>query len=718
MGVRVERRTYAWLVVFLLAYLSYALPLIPQGSDDIRMAAVFSIDEADILWQIDHLYKNGVGNLPSFTYGGGLYYSVTLLLKVWSVLGAVTGNTVILALRGFCMIAGIGCLWLTFKLGCLVFDRTTGLYGTFLLLSFPEFLRWAVDGHPDLPQLFWMLAVLVCCVRLIQGFSWKWITLAAVFAGIAFGTKYGGIFLLPVIGMSVLLPRGGVELSLSGGLKKLRERRYLKAVVLIPIVFLGVFVLINPFSIIRFDVFMKTMVDYKEVMGFGHMYEADPSGLIWLQILRSGLGPIHAVAFLAYLLGCGLYVYRKRQIPAAKGILLFWCLLFIAYLMLEVNLRRVRHLLPILPCVLLCVAEAYRVLFQRIQIPRFGWVRLAIPFVLISVSWFQLAAASHQFKGRMEKVEAHKDDLSLGRWLLTEFDDDTSIIYDAYAYIPSQFQRVYRTFGQTYFMTNHFEPDLLVVRNAISSRYTDLSNAERVRIGQEAFLDHHYFYRYLRESRIPGYKLKREFGSSAVYERVLSGPKKGRDVSWLKRILLYQQGRLYGVREAGETLGEIHRSLGIEDESERMFRQASQSGTQAVKLYDRAIDQLKRRNIDLAIQAWEAVLTVIATRPAEDRAAIRQDMSMRLFEAGFYQEAIRETREICKLKPGHQSPLYQLGLFYLANGDLQLAQVTYSEAVEKYGVDQRAVAGLQYLIRVGIQADFARNILNTYFVDG
>ena len=55
--------------------LAFALPLIPEAVDDIRMADVFSVDEAGAAVVVRHLLRRGSLELEVFTYGGLFPYS-------------------------------------------------------------------------------------------------------------------------------------------------------------------------------------------------------------------------------------------------------------------------------------------------------------------------------------------------------------------------------------------------------------------------------------------------------------------------------------------------------------------------------------------------------------------------------------------------------------------------------------------------------------------
>ena len=280
--MKTDKVACVYLFLCVMAYLGFALPLIPIGAEDIRMANVFSIDEADIAAEVRRLFGEGVLTPPSFKYGGLFYYIPLFALKLRGVAGEVTDRLLILTLRAFCTAAGVGCLWLTYRIGHLVFHPTAGVIGAFLVLTTPVFLRWSVEMHPDLPQLLWLLWALYCCCRLCRGFRLKWAVLASLFAGLAFGTKYAGGFLLPVIALAVLLPADSGDLSLRTGLRRLRDRRYLIGLGAIPAVFVLAFAATNPYAVLHFEGFRESLLAEKGIMDFGHTFRADTGGAAWL----------------------------------------------------------------------------------------------------------------------------------------------------------------------------------------------------------------------------------------------------------------------------------------------------------------------------------------------------------------------------------------------------------------------------------------------------
>ena len=84
--------------------------------------------------------------------------------------------------------------------------------------------------------------------------------------------------------------------------------------------------------------------------------------------------------------------------------------------------------------------------------------------------------------GRSEEVVA-------GRWLADQFGEETTILHDSYAYIPSKFKDAFVVIpAHTFPVVNHFEPDMIVLRNARFKRFQYLNDAERARVGKNTFM--------------------------------------------------------------------------------------------------------------------------------------------------------------------------------------------------------------------------------------
>ncbi len=70
------------LVVGILLYLGFTLPLIPVAAQDARMVGVFSLDEFKAVNMVHTLYASSSWEPKSYSYGGFFYYLPLVLLKV------------------------------------------------------------------------------------------------------------------------------------------------------------------------------------------------------------------------------------------------------------------------------------------------------------------------------------------------------------------------------------------------------------------------------------------------------------------------------------------------------------------------------------------------------------------------------------------------------------------------------------------------------------
>ncbi len=714
--IRFEKAQILLAVCFVI-YVGFVLPLVPLGSDDIRVVSVFSIDEADIQAAVGILHKKGFLEKPSFKYGGLYYYLPVAFLKLYGILGEVTDRVVIMVLRGFGAISGVGCLWMVYRIGSVTFGQVAGLIGTFILLVTPVFLRWSVEAHPDLPQLFWILCALYAGCRICEGIRPKWIVLASLFSGLAFGTKYAGIFLLPAVYAAVLLPSKDGALSLKTATLRLRQRQVLVYLGLVPVVFVLVFAVTNPFSVIFFEEFTDSLMAEKKIMEFGHTLRADTRGFLWFSSLAGGLGRPHAVTFLITLLAGAFHFVKGGKLHSKQGVLLIWIGVYLAYLALEVNFRQARHLLPIIPVVLLFAADGYRWIGDRLKVVRpLRGAGIGLAAIVIGFSLGQMEQAAGLYEGKWNRVRDSLE-LRVGRWLAGSYQAETSVLHDAYAYVPSKFQNVFRTFGHHYPLVSHFEPDLLVIREAIRKDYENIEDADDSRMGKPAFLDRHFFYRHLAEGRIATYRLVKDFGRMQVYGRVAPRVREWQDPSerWLKLAKMKFEGKLYGMVSARWTMGSIHMSLGLAEHAEREYSIAKASETFAIQIYQHGKVELSAGRLPRAREAFDAALEAVSSKPPRYRAAVLEKVVTEYFKAGYFSEASAYAEAATELDPALPGPFFQVAVARLADGQPDRADSSLTRAVGRFGPDRNGADMLQRLIQRGIAVEAGMKLLDTHF---
>ncbi len=302
-------------------YIGIALWLIPKGTDDFRMVAVFSMDEVDIVTYVCNLVSTDFQTEPSFKYGGAFYYVPAGVLYGWSFFAPVTEQVIVIGVRLFCTLAGLGCLWVTYCLGREVFSPQAGFIGACLLGLSPEFLRWSVESHPDLPQVFFLLCGLFWICRYMNHVQPVWLALAGAGAGLAFGTKYAGIFMVPVLVFAVF-GRGDEG---SWQARFVDSKRWLH-VGIIGGSFALAFALTNPFAIMDVSGFVKSLKAEGEIMRFGHRVREMSGAWDWLWMLVR-YGPLHYVV----LLGVSVWSLRGvnwRKIDRRWWVLILWVMGF------------------------------------------------------------------------------------------------------------------------------------------------------------------------------------------------------------------------------------------------------------------------------------------------------------------------------------------------------------------------------------------------------
>jgi hypothetical protein len=177
-----------------------AFPLVLTASESSRLVSVFSWDEMQHLDVIRDALDAGSPRLNWSAYGHLSFNLVLLPLQLLSYSSQISDQHIIVALRLESAIFAVGTVAATFILA----RRFFGSFAAWLsALALPfgslEFQRWSVVAHPDILQVFFFVLGIYFCCRLAEQGHFRWLLLASVAAGLAFASKYGGVFLLPVI---------------------------------------------------------------------------------------------------------------------------------------------------------------------------------------------------------------------------------------------------------------------------------------------------------------------------------------------------------------------------------------------------------------------------------------------------------------------------------------------------------------------------------------
>jgi hypothetical protein len=184
----------------------FAWPLFWSASENVRLVATFNTDEEAHVILLKEAIDNRFPRLGYIQYGY-MYLNMGLLpLFLLSYFMDVTEQHIIVWLRMIPTLFAIATIALTFLMARRYFGRLAAWLSAFLLsFTVLNFLEMSAMSHSDIPQVFFvMLGVYFCC-RLAKDGHLKWPVWASASAGFAFGCKYSGMFLLPIIGLYGLL---------------------------------------------------------------------------------------------------------------------------------------------------------------------------------------------------------------------------------------------------------------------------------------------------------------------------------------------------------------------------------------------------------------------------------------------------------------------------------------------------------------------------------
>ncbi len=161
--------------------------------------------------------------------------------------------------------------------------------------------------------------------------------LSSLFAALAFGTKYAGLFLLPIIALSAVMPSDAGYFGLDSWAERLKDRRVLYSLLAIPAVFAVAFAVTKPYALIHSDLFEARLQSEKEILSFGFRVAESAGWRSWVNGLTQTIGWVNATLFTIYALTGIFAVTRVKRIRSCWALLGCWVLLFFSFLAIEIN---------------------------------------------------------------------------------------------------------------------------------------------------------------------------------------------------------------------------------------------------------------------------------------------------------------------------------------------------------------------------------------------
>ena len=291
-----------------------------------------------------------------------------------SLLGEYSTTTIhYMVARLLSAVAGIASVWVIFRIGLRLFDRTTALAATALLgLAFLH-VRDSHFGVTDVPMTFMVLIAFLYVVRLSESGARSDLMIAGLTAGLATSTKYNAAF--------VSLPALFAIFCCLPGTKSIRAR--LADAVTFVVLMAAAFLCTSPYSLLDFQQFIAGVTSDAQHLSQGHGVDL---GRGWVYhattTLRYGVGiPILGAGVTGMLLL--LFRNPRRGLLVALFPVSYYALLGSGYTVFA------RHMVPVVP--FLCLTAAYFIaesaswLATRLRRPQ--WSPTLVTLGLIGALW-------------------------------------------------------------------------------------------------------------------------------------------------------------------------------------------------------------------------------------------------------------------------------------------------------------------------------------------
>jgi dolichyl-phosphate-mannose-protein mannosyltransferase len=379
------------------------------------------------------------------------------------LLGTITQSTRYMVARWLSALAGIASVWVLFRVGLRLFDRTAAIAASALLALAFLHVRDSHYGVTDVPMAFLVLVAFLYAVRLSESGARRDLVIAGITAGLATGTKYNAAL--------VCLPGLFAVLACAPRTKSWPARLADAAILLGLLV--AVFLCTSPYSLLDYPHFLADLKSDAAHLSGGHGVNV---GRGWpyhaTMTLRYGVGiPILAAGV------AGLVMLLARRPRTGVLVALFpvtyYALLGSGYTVFT------RHMVPMVPFLCLtagyCIAEIAARLATLVRRPRWRPTLAALGVVgALSPSVYSVVM--------FDSLIALDDSRLLARrWVEQRFPAGTTIVQlgpmSARLFLPYESEVEYKTFDV---FREGMRPDIVVVPDSPVIEATDLGGMDQV----------------------------------------------------------------------------------------------------------------------------------------------------------------------------------------------------------------------------------------------
>jgi len=524
-----DRFEWVLLILLVVGYYSWlSVNTVYSASVDGRLLEVFDGDEFSHFDIIRKALTDHALCVEWSVYGHFYFNLVLFPLLILQRVTPVSDQLLVLVLRYVSTLSSILTVIMTFGLARRYFGSLVAWISSIFLMIVPYiFNYWSVTSHPDTLQMLTVVGGVFGCCEYLYSKKKIWLIVAAFFAGLAFSTKYAGIFLMPIIWLLCL----GIFVE---PIKKIK-RDFLHLPSLLPafwlvlitgVSFLIAFALASPCLMLDWK-FFPGLMRVVQVTSSGYLYQINHRRIEWFGILSStSLIGIFNSIILAFALAWFLVKTWKTkgvESQSHKGLLWAWVLFYFAVAFFSANVREDRYLLVIIPVVFILLADFLVSVLNYVgrKFPGKFVFHLVVGLIVVFCA-LELWGGFTRQMGLIETRQTRERNnpvIEAGKWLEANYPASSRILYDKYSYVPSKFTRVWGTYNMDAILVEDVNPSVIVVNTAIRDIFIrDTYMANSYVDGPERFMEIHDFYTALESEQI-GFVLVADFGPVRIYQK-------------------------------------------------------------------------------------------------------------------------------------------------------------------------------------------------------
>lgn len=520
---------FTLMFIIVLVYFAWlSINTIQSASMNGRLLDAFDVDEYSHFVVIREALKEHTLYLDWSAYGH-LYFNLALLpLYAMQHFTSVSDHAIILTLRLVATISSALTVIMTFGFAYRFFDRVTAWISALFLAVLPfSYNYYSVISHPDTLQMFFVVGSLYGCCSFLMLREKRWLMMSAFCAGLAFSTKYGGLFILPVIWALPLINLVGLNKE-QNILKPHWVSRFLSWLQLLLInsfFFLAAFVFTSPYSLAKWQ-FVDGIIRESKHVAFGHIFKGSNNWFEWFEIIFSPslLGFVCGSLLLFTLITFfqNVWTNKEKELLTPKGLLLLWVVSFMSFALLRVNYRTDRYLFIILPFLFMLsamsIVDGLAYLKKNYSKKIYYYFSLC---VVVLIGGRELINGFTRQADLITTITSREIDnpvIEAGLWMESYYPRSTRILYDKYSYIPPKFTHIRGSYGINEIDLANSNPKVVVVNKSIRDRYLYAELASAYSEGESEYLAIHNFYLLLEQQKL-GFRLVKVFGNVQIFEK-------------------------------------------------------------------------------------------------------------------------------------------------------------------------------------------------------